>query len=659
MVFHSPYFKTSHCLNPLWTLGFFVILAIGAALFSLSEFWTAFLGIAFFAGLTSLHPLNGISFLVLVLPFFLGGSNKPFIFLLDIFVYGVLASAAIHFYVKKKKLALPLKGPVLFLILSALMSLPLNSKELIYGLWANSPENAFLQWLFGNPNQPLYYFRLLTNLVSGLALFYVVLNFIKDGGVEFLEDLFRAAVILAGIVSLAGILLLFNILPRGSHFLSLSLVGQHEGAITAFAFNRQYFAQYLLVSLPFCFYFFLKHRGQPSRLSFLVYSCLVALFLFSLAASTQRSVYLVLFPQLVLFVGYERFSAPKQGKVLVYLLIPFLFIGGLFLLDWLFLDNKFIERLLFLNRIPDIRPLIGEAAWKMFTAFPLLGVGLGQFSYFFPEFYQGGPAFWDLVDSKRGDAHSIYLQTLADQGLVGLASWMVLVILIIFSALRVIRRDPSWPKKQSMAMVLLSLLTWLLLGFFHHLAFDLRSMENYFWILLGILVGLAGDPAGAIRWRPKWIILSLLLLLTVFLFHLRGIVARPISPSFQAGFYQWESARNGERIQWLGRKGVAAVRIDGRAFRLFLSAPLPGIEKNPQEVLIWFSGKEYRIRISDRQWVQLRIPAVRPQGTVALIYFKTRYTLNMKELGLSQDDRNLGMMVKEIEWEQSPKPQEG
>ncbi len=659
MVFHSPYFKTSHCLNPLWTLGFFVILAIGAALFSLSEFWTAFLGIAFFAGLTSLHPLNGISFLVLVLPFFLGGSNKPFIFLLDIFVYGVLASAAVHFYVKKKKLALPLKGPVLFLILSALMSLPLNSKELIYGLWANSPENAFLQWLFGNPNQPLYYFRLLTNLVSGLALFYVVLNFIEDGGVEFLEDLFRAAVILAGIVSLAGILLLFNILPRGSHFLSLSLVGQHEQAITAFAFNRQYFAQYLLVSLPFCFYFFLKLRGQPSRLSFLVYSCLVALFLFSLAASTQRSVYLVLFSQLVLFVGYERLSAPKQGKVLVYLLIPFLFIGGLFLLDWLFLDNKFIERLLFLNRIPDIRPLLVEAAWKMFTAFPLLGVGLGQFSYFFPDFYQGGPAFWDLVDSKRGDAHSIYLQTLADQGLVGLASWMVLVILIIFSALRVIRRDPSWPRKQSTAMVLLSLLTWLLLGFFHHLTFDLRSMENYFWILLGILVGLAGDPAGAIRFRPKWIILSLLLLLTVFLFHLRGIVARPISPSFQAGFYQWESARNGERIQWLGRKGVTAVRIDGRAFRLFLSAPLPGIEKNPQEVLIWFSGKEYRIRINDRQWVQLRIPAVRPQGTVGLIYFKTRYTLNMKELGLSQDDRDLGMMVKEIEWEQSPKPQEG
>jgi len=659
MVFHSPYFKTSGCLNPLWTLGFFVILAIGAALFPLSEFWTAFLGIVFFAGLTSLHPLNGISFLVLVLPFFLGGSNKPFIFLLDVFIYGVLASAAVHFYVKKKKIALPFKGPALFLILSALISLPLNSKELIYALWASSPENAFLQWLFGNPNQPLYYFRLLTNLVSGLALFYVVLNFIEDGGVEFLEDLFRTAVFLAGIVSLAGILLLFNILPRGSHFLSLSLVGQHEQAITAFAFNRQYFGQYLLVSLPFCFYFFLKLRGQPSRLSFLVYSCLVALFLFSLAASTQRSVYLVLFSQLVLFIGYERLSAPKREKVVLYLLIPFLFMGGLFLLDWLFLDNKFIERLLFLSHIPDIRPRLGEAAWKMFTTFPFLGVGLGQYFYFFPDFYQGGPAFWSLVDLKRGNAHSIYLQTLADQGLVGFLSWTVLVTLIIFSALRVIRRDPSLTIKQVAAVVLLSLLTWLLLGFFHHLAFDLRSMDIYFWILLGILAGLAGDPTGAIRFRPKWLILLLLLLLTPFLFHLRAIVARPISPSFQAGFYQWESSRDGQRIQWLGRKGVAAVRINGRAFRVSLSAPLPGIEKNPQEVLIWFSGKEYRIRISDPQWVQLRIPAVQPQGTVALIYFKTRYTLNMKELGLSQDDRDLGMMVKEIEWEESLRPREG
>jgi hypothetical protein len=81
-------------------------------------------------------------------------------------------------------------------------------------LWANSPQTAFLQWLFGNPNQPLYYFRLLTNLMSGLALFYVVLNFIAEGGVEFLENLFRAVVLLAGIVSLAGILLLFNFLPE-------------------------------------------------------------------------------------------------------------------------------------------------------------------------------------------------------------------------------------------------------------------------------------------------------------------------------------------------------------------------------------------------------------------------------------------------------------
>ena len=46
--------------------------------------------VGFFLSLAALHPLNGITFLLLVIPFFLGNPTKPYIFLLEIFIYGTL-----------------------------------------------------------------------------------------------------------------------------------------------------------------------------------------------------------------------------------------------------------------------------------------------------------------------------------------------------------------------------------------------------------------------------------------------------------------------------------------------------------------------------------------------------------------------------------------
>ena len=57
-------------VNPFWIIGFFFLLGLGAICFDLPEKWTAGLAVVFFLSLAALHPLNGISFLLLVIPFF-------------------------------------------------------------------------------------------------------------------------------------------------------------------------------------------------------------------------------------------------------------------------------------------------------------------------------------------------------------------------------------------------------------------------------------------------------------------------------------------------------------------------------------------------------------------------------------------------------------
>ncbi|RPH89262.1 MAG: hypothetical protein EHM75_02595, partial [Desulfobacteraceae bacterium] len=123
-------------VNPLWIIGLFFLLALGVLFFQLPEKWTAGLVVGFFLFLAALHPLNGISFLLLVIPFFLGNPSKPYIFLLEIFIYGTLVSAFFHWRSRKRQGSSPLKFPLLLWLLAAALSLPLAARELYYTLWA-------------------------------------------------------------------------------------------------------------------------------------------------------------------------------------------------------------------------------------------------------------------------------------------------------------------------------------------------------------------------------------------------------------------------------------------------------------------------------------------------------------------------------------------
>ena len=71
-----------------------------------------------------------------------------------------------------------------------------------------------------------------------------------------------------------------------------------------------------------------------------------------------------------------------------------------------------------------------QAGWRMFRAYPIFGVGAGNFNVAYPEFFV---APWA---TSQGHAHNYYIHTLAESGIFGLLSYLLLLGAMLWEALR-------------------------------------------------------------------------------------------------------------------------------------------------------------------------------------------------------------------------------
>ncbi len=302
---------------------------------------------------------------------------------------------------------------------------------------------------------------------------------------------------MAVIICLIGLLFLFNAIPsQPKTYLTLSLIGIHEGAISAFAFNRQYMAQFLLILFPFMFYFLNLNRKKFLRLS--IYLLVLGLFILSLSASMQRSAFLVLFLEMILFSLLYIFLISTRGKkALLLFIIPFFLLAVMILLDFDLLNKRFIERLtLWGLSDPDNRRLqLWNTAWHMFTYSPLLGVGLGKYSAFFPEFFTDSYVNWKTFGFVRGEPHSFYLQTLSERGAIGFLLLLFLAAAIVYKIIKKIKEEPSQENKMLMITLMLSLVGWFLLGFSHNVSY-VRSLGILFCDPYGMVSRTDYSPSG-------------------------------------------------------------------------------------------------------------------------------------------------------------------
>jgi O-antigen ligase len=73
-----------------------------------------------------------------------------------------------------------------------------------------------------------------------------------------------------------------------------------------------------------------------------------------------------------------------------------------------------------------------QAGWHMFEDHPMTGVGAGNFNARYPDYYVR-----ETFRFSQGHAHNFYIHMLAENGIVGLALYLTLILSFAFVALRV------------------------------------------------------------------------------------------------------------------------------------------------------------------------------------------------------------------------------
>lgn len=121
------------------------------------------------------------------------------------------------------------------------------------------------------------------------------------------------------------------------------------------------------------------------------------------------------------------------------------------------------------------------AAWQVFLDHPFLGVGPGHFAAFYSNNYGNRLGLVEQTKNYRG--HNLYLETLAETGVVGFASFAAILAGVAWGLWK--ERARSLRSNPQLACVatafLISLGAYAVSAIFDHL-----SYQRYFWLLLAL-----------------------------------------------------------------------------------------------------------------------------------------------------------------------------
>jgi O-antigen ligase len=277
-------------------------------------------------------------------------------------------------------------------------------------------------------------------------------------------------------------------------------------------------------------------------------------------------------------------------------------------------------------------------AWRMFLDQPLLGVGSGRFARMFEDYSwkSAGDFQWGSLS-----AHNLYAQFLAEQGALGLLSFLAVFATVIVPVLR--RQSTLGEERPAVLFLLVSLGAWLVYGLLQY-TFLLRAMQIYVWITLGLVAALGGI-GGRPRRVPRRLAVGVVVVL-VLLVGLRVATAAR-RPAVEAGLHALE----GGEVRWTRGEAVLVLPVEGPVLRLLVSCPIREVAGHPQTVTFLLDGRSVQqLRLDTPAWRLVEARVEKPVGQTVRLGVRTGYTFVPAALGVNEDDRRLGVLLGPIKW---------
>jgi putative inorganic carbon (HCO3(-)) transporter len=316
--------------------------------------------------------------------------------------------------------------------------------------------------------------RELMRLASYVCFYYVIIDWCQtETNIRILLKVLMASTIVVALFGFwqalsGGYSTLYDVLYPIQD--EIAQIPAWEGRITSFLEHYNGLAGYLNLVIPFCLVFSIG--GTDHVLRALSRWCLafpgLALLL------TQSRGGLIAFVAILLVHTYffARDRKARIRRVALVMIVCFLAAGA---------AGFFFQRL---GEIDDFTAVSRLAIWGgAFTVFarsPVLGTGFGNL-----RALMGG--LLSLPDGWTGDAHNLYLELLAETGLMGFLAFGALIIIALRTALRQLRRAENHFNKMIALAIFATICGVLVHGTVEYLFHTTPQVTALFFLILGLL----------------------------------------------------------------------------------------------------------------------------------------------------------------------------
>ena len=263
--------------------------------------------------------------------------------------------------------------------------------------------------------------------------------------------------------------------------------------------NRTYYAGFLVMLLPLVVTELLRmHNGRGYKITLVA---IIPAIIYLLVLTETRSAWVAVVLSGVLFLYLCVRQARTRWLLTALLLV--VVVGGSFTFPEIIQQR--VASLFSADPTSSVarRVVIYDGAWQAFVSSPVIGMGIGNFVEFYPAYRS--PDYWmSRSEDVVPHAHNEFLEILSETGIVG----MLAFFWFLFVCFRSIRRSYYAATADSKLLIagLSCAIVAALIDNLGNVSLRTVPVAMMFWMILGLLIGLAPESSREVRIRVPGIL---------------------------------------------------------------------------------------------------------------------------------------------------------